>query len=130
MVRFVLATEQTAVGNCFLRNLLFNSALPHQIQKATLICLPITALLLICIEHFLSWRQRRNMKILHSANFLEKVGEIIFFRKASQLGHIIETYIHNSPRSGRPEHLEEERSEVLRDAPSVRSEANCGCTSQ
>jgi len=67
-VRFVLATEETAFVNEFLRNLVFNPSLLHQAKEFLLIDLPVTLILFVIIQNILSRGKDWRMHIFDSEN--------------------------------------------------------------
>lgn len=96
MVRLILTTQQTTIVNHFAWNLFLNLPCSHKIYKPRLISNPVSTILLILIQHRLSWGKQWLMNVTHTTYFLEKVCKIITLSKSGQLRDIIQTHIYNT----------------------------------
>src|SRR5262249_2276220 len=86
----------------------------HQRQKPGLIRLPVSALLLVLVQHLLSWRQVRQVDVIHSADLLEEVSEIIPLREARKLRDVVQADIDDPLGARLTQQLKEAARRLLR----------------
>ena len=72
----------------------FNFSLRHQIEKFLGVQVPRTLLLLVLIEHVLRRRERWHVLVLHTAQLMHEVLQVITFGEARKLRHVVEAHIY------------------------------------
>jgi len=77
IVRFFFAAKQTAIVEQLSRGLVLNATRPHQVEKLSLVEVPIAFLFLIAVENVLRWGQMRKVHVVDVADDPRKVPEII-----------------------------------------------------
>ena len=106
MVRLVFTAQQAAGLDHFLGDRILNMALFHEVEKALFINAPLPLVLLVLVKNFLGRRQIRHVDVVEPANFLEKVGQVLLLRKASQMRNGVEVYVDHSLGARTPEQAE------------------------
>src|ERR1700720_2009051 len=74
---------------------LFDRPLRHQAHKPLFVDTPISPVPLIGFQNIIGRRQKRLMKVVHTANFLEEICKIVRFGEPGQLRCIVEADIHH-----------------------------------
>src|SRR5439155_20679122 len=99
-VRFRLAAQQNSgpVEQALVERVL-DAALLHQPQELLLVILPASLALLVVVQNGLSGREPRLMHVFGAANFLEEEAQVLFLRKARQLGRVVQPDIDQPPDS-------------------------------
>src|SRR2546425_995892 len=96
----LLAEEEASVCNRVRGYSPLSPPLLHQIQKSSLIGLPVSAGFPVFIEQLLGRGECREVDVLHAADGLEEVGQVVLLREPGELRHVVEPHVDNSPGTG------------------------------
>ena len=85
MVGLVLAAKEAGLIEELRFELFFDLSASHEVAKSSLVGLPHSLLLFVCVEHFLSGCEFGQMHVVNLSNLMQEIPEIVFLRKAREL---------------------------------------------
>jgi hypothetical protein len=89
MVGLVLAAKEAGPIEELRFKLFLDLSASHEVAKSSLVSLPRSLLLFVCVEHVLSGCEFGKMHVVNLSNLTQEIPEIVFLRKARELRLVV-----------------------------------------